>query len=267
MKNIPCNLCNKNRTKVIKKFHSDNVFNRTIVKCVNCGLVYVNPQPQIDVLEKIYQQGAVTNMDDNPTENIMPAKPSNKRISRRINFLKDIKEPGRLLDVGCGTGEFIYYAQKERWNVFGIDISANRSKIAQIRTGIKIHKGTIHDSSYEMNSFDLITLFEVIEHLPDVKATLKKAFQLLKPGGIIAISTPNINSLRRLYQGIKWKGFTDDPNHIFFFNKKTLISMLKSCGFTIKKTLTVKISAVALKWLSHFGLGNEIEIYAQKELK
>jgi len=198
------------------------------------------------------------------SEKIPYSLPVNERIPRRLSLLKKMENPVRLLDVGCGTGEFLYYAKPDGWEGVGVDISSFAAELARKKTKLWIQEGTVVDFPKEMGPFDLITMWEVIEHMPDPETDVKIAWDLLKQNGLVAISTPNLGSLRyRLYKE-RWRGFTDDPKHIFFFDARTLIGLLTKCGFKIKKVLTRKISPVLWRWLVYFGLGNELEIYAQK---
>ncbi len=266
---ISCNLCGKDETKIILKQPNSEYFPRTIVRCLNCGLVYMNPQPEYKELLKIYQENSSEDISSPSPEKVIPEEllypyPPNIRIPLRLSFLKKMMKPGKLLDVGCASGEFLHYAKLAGWEGEGIEPSFVIADITHKKTGLPIYRGTLEDFSEKEEIFDLITMFDVIEHVADPKTDIKRAYQLLKINGMIAISTPNIGCQRYWMQKDKWRGFTESREHIFFFSARTLSDLLIKCGFKIKRRLTRKISPVLWRWLVYFGLGNVLEIYAQK---
>ena len=268
MYHTSCNLCGEDKTKIILKQSNYKYFPRSIVRCLNCGLVYVNPQFNATELRRLYQEDPPEGINDSspsesPVESLLPQS-VNVRIPLRLCLLKRLIKPGRLLDVGCSIGEFLYYAKSSGWQACGVDISSFAVQRASKITGLEIQEGTIADFSERKDTFDLITMWEVIEHLPHPSADIRRAYQLLKPNGLLGISTPNLNSLRHRAHKEKWRGFIEDETHLFFFQAKTLTQLLMKHGFKIKKVLSRKISPVLFRFLVYFGLGNELEVYAQK---
>lgn len=188
----------------------------------------------------------------------------NARILLRLALLKKLTKPGRLLDVGCGIGEFLYYAKIAGWEGTGIEPSSIVADVARKKTGLQIHQGTLEDFLEREEKFDLVTYWDTLEHVPNLTAELRIVCQLLESKGLLAIATPNIGCRRYRLQKERWRGFAESQEHIFFFDTKTLPSLLTKCGFNIKKRLTRKISPVLWRWLVYFGLGNVLEVYAQK---
>ena len=126
---ISCKLCEKDETKVILKQPNAKYFPRTIVRCLNCGLCYINPQPDLEELKRLYQEYHCMDVSSSPLGGSCSGKipyslPVNERIPHRLSLLKKMKKPGRLMDVGCGTGEFLYYAKADGWEGIGVDISS-----------------------------------------------------------------------------------------------------------------------------------------------
>ena len=153
MNHIPCNLCGNNETGLILQQSNHKYFPRTIVRCLSCGLVSVNPQPNPEDLRRVYQE-----QESRPKDICNPQTPKssiecsyiqsvNTRVPLRLRFLKRLLRPGRLLDVGCGTGEFLYYARQFGWEGIGLDISPFAAQRAREVTGLKVHEGTIGDFS------------------------------------------------------------------------------------------------------------------------
>lgn len=138
----------------------------------------------------------------------------------------------RLLDIGCGGGDFLLLAKKAGWDVTGVDTDPKAVTVAQ-KKGIKVFLGGIevlHNDLHD-EEFDYITLSHVIEHVHDPISLLKNCYRLLKKGGGIWIETPNINSLGCKYYGSNWRGL-EVPRHLVLFNRASLESVLKISGFT-----------------------------------
>lgn len=149
---------------------------------------------------------------------------------------------GVLLDIGCGKGFFVKTALENGWYTYGIDISKRATHYANSRLGLNnIKCGNVEEAEYQNNFFDVITIWETIEHLEKPWSMLKVAFNLLKPGGKLFISTPNAGSLYVTILGDKWHGFSDlhFQNHIVYYNPKTLQIACRRIGFTDIRLMTV----------------------------
>jgi len=121
--------------------------------------------------------------------------------------------------------------------VYGIELSEASARFARERLGLQIHTGTVEDARLELASFDLAILDNVLEHLPDPKATLRTVTDLLRPsGGRIYIDTPNFQALEKLFYGSRWGMY--EPDHIHFFSPKTLARLFEECGLTTVVTTT-----------------------------
>jgi len=151
-----------------------------------------------------------------------------------VMYLENIK--GKLLDVGCGSGEFINYMNRSSWETIGIDfdekaVSAARSK------GLNVKLGNLNEQKFPNNNFDAITIAHVIEHIYDPVVLLKECFRILKPGGKLIIATPNNESLGHKYFKENWRGL-EPPRHIHIFSSKSLIRTINKSGFTKFKCFT-----------------------------
>lgn len=196
-----------------------------IVKCKSCDLVYVNPGENINKLLKGYE-----NVID---EEYLETEKYRKILSE--NYLKNIKEfknTGKMLDVGCFAGFFLEIAKKNGFDIYGIEPSIWASELAKKRK-VKIISKSIEDINLPVNNFDVITFWDVIEHLHDPKTAIKKSYNSLKYDGIIALGTPDIESLVAKILG------KNNPYllrmHLIFFSKKTLKKMLEDSGFRVIK--------------------------------
>jgi SAM-dependent methyltransferase len=145
--------------------------------------------------------------------------------------------PGRALDVGCGNCWFLSLIRRHGWDVMGVDTSAAAATAARESFGIRVHVGELEDAPLIERGFDFIHMSHVIEHLPRPLATLRRVADLLRPGGLLYIETPNIDSLSFRWSREYWFGL-DPPRHLWLFSPTTLTLALEKCGFTIDRLTT-----------------------------
>ncbi len=241
-----CNLCGSQYYKVVYSFNGEGDLNGReftykitsdlacvvpfrIVQCLRCGLVYINPQQ-----DKIKIYESYRNMQDVDYSN----EEQGRRISARI-ILKRIaryKRGGRILDIGCATGFLLDEAKKQGWDPHGIELSAWAANIGRDKYNLDIFEGTLESAKFPFNYFDAIVMVDCIEHLPDPKKTLEEVRRILKPNGILCISTPDIESwLSRLLRA-RWWGIKEA--HLYYFSKKTLTNMLDAAGLKAIKCVS-----------------------------
>ncbi|APZ43969.1 class I SAM-dependent methyltransferase [Acidihalobacter ferrooxydans] len=141
--------------------------------------------------------------------------------------------PGRnrLLDVGCGNGEFLAAAQSAGWECVGVDFDLKAVEMARSQ-GIEAHLGALEAQGFKDGCFDAITLCHVIEHVHDPSELLRECSRLLRPNGLLWIATPNANSLVHRWFGANWLAFV--PHHLILFNSTALQQRLESQGFKVK---------------------------------
>lgn len=136
---------------------------------------------------------------------------------------------GRLLDVGCGSGDWLFKMQSLGWEVKGIDFDPEAVAVAADR-GIDVVHGSLEAQHYPDESFDAITLNDVIEHLPDPFATLAECRRILRSGGHLIMVTPNTDSLGHQLFKSAWRGL-EPPRHLYLFCPKSMLGSLKRIGF------------------------------------
>ena len=230
--NYNCCICGVDDTSLI---FQNNGFN--LVKCKICGLIYVNPRLSDGTQLEIYSDKYfnIRNMEDKYSENgndiirVFRKKSFKLELDRLENF--NIKN-GRVLDIGCGEGYFLEVAQEKGWEIYGVEVSEFASKVAEGRLKRKIFNGFLRDAHFPDKYFDLITLFDTIEHLSDPFLELKEINRILKNGGFIYIQTPNIGGLFARLMGKRW--FQIKPEeHIYYFNKKNIRTILEKSEFSI----------------------------------
>lgn len=201
----PCPLCGSREKKTLGKpmkidalfssFNSPYISDATIVSCMRCTLVYVNPFPYFSekLLKKMYSVDNKYFLELNPSlENII----HRVNPARRFEIAKKVskKEIKNYLEIGCGQGYSLQVAQKRGWNVYGQDISPDFAEIAKKRTGLEISVGQLHRNSFPENYFDFVYIDSVLEHVVNPVEYMKYIIGFLSPGGIIYLTLPNENS-------------------------------------------------------------------------
>ena len=192
-----------------------------------------------------------------------------KREADYLRFMTLAHEPvGKLLDVGCGGGRFLNRMKKRGWQVEGIDFDEQATKKATSRYGVKTHSGDLTQCALPANSFDVITMSQTIEHLYDPNAVLIESLRILKPGGLLVMTTPNVKSLGASEFGAFWRGW-EAPRHLHLFSVESLQRLTQRAGFEAIEARTYSAgSAVVyrvsranqqkqtdkLSWLDELGL-------------
>lgn len=209
-------------------------------KCPSCGqLVSSCTKEHYDL----------SNQDWNTEEGTWPSEKDMRRLrkrkSRDINTIFDLlskKSDIRLLDVGCSNGAFISIANSLGVKAEGIDPSEKAVQNG-INKGLNIHAGFLEDLAFPDNTFDAITLYEVIEHASEPMSLLKECHRILKPNGILLVGTGNVDSWTRWIKRSKWDFFDmkHHGGHISFFSLKSLAILASRTGFTVKKARTSSV--------------------------
>lgn len=168
-----------------------------------------------------------------------------KRYNELLDDFEPYRKTGRLLDVGCGIGYFLIEAKKRGWDVYGTEYTDNAIQICNA-AGIKTKQGKLDSSWYEKDSFDIITSFEVIEHINNPLEEIKNIHQVLRKGGLFYFTTPNFNSVERFILKGEYN-VIDYPEHLAYYTKKTINYLLTRNGFKKRRLQTTGISFTRIK--------------------
>lgn len=204
-----------------------------VVRCLNCGQRYVWPVPSDAVLAAIYDpgyyRGGCGSVGFSDYAALTPAR--RHMFGRHLDRIGRLVRPGRVLDVGCATGDFLLVAGERGWEALGVDPSPAREQ-AQA-AGVRMVGRTIDDADVAPHSLDLITFWDVLEHLPDPVASLRRARHLLTPGGLVAATVPNAGSAVARLSGTRWFGYKTAGEHLQFFNPATISRCFTAAGFRV----------------------------------
>lgn len=205
-----------------------------VARCLRCGLVYLNAAPTEDELRRFYSEAYFVGDSDRQGYHDYVAErggilaTARKRL-KAIHHLRPNAK--RLLDVGCALGFFLE-AARETWESSGIDISAYAADYARNRLGLSVTTGTLPDCDLAPGSFDVITMWDVVEHVPDPCALVQKANEVLRREGLLVLSTGDVDSLVARVSGTRWHLF-NVPQHLSFFSKETITRLLERQGFRV----------------------------------
>ena len=193
------------------------------------------PLPHADFLEAIYHdptyyQGAADSIGFHDYESLGPAR--NHMFARHLNRIEAHTRPGRVLDIGCATGDFLKVARNRGWQVLGADPSAARSQVEA--AGIELVGTNVHDVDIDDGTLDAITFWDVLEHVTNPAADLARARKLLRPGGVLALTVPDSANLLARMSGRRWFGFKTAGEHLQFFTHASLRLALETAGFAIR---------------------------------
>jgi 2-polyprenyl-3-methyl-5-hydroxy-6-metoxy-1,4-benzoquinol methylase len=228
---VACGLCGSSERRL--KFQ-DGPF--SVVTCTECDLTYVTPRldPQA-LIDNVYNENYWSSdaAKERGYTNYRSDQPLYLRTyRRRLKVVRrHFQQPGRVLDVGCAAGYFLSVMQGEGWNVTGLEPSdAIRPNAEKLLGPGNVRAGLLGEVDLEPASFELITMWDVIEHIPDPVAAVREVGKLLAPGGKFLIETQNVNSRTAKLLGKRWQHYKH-AEHIYHFNPKTLGIILERAGF------------------------------------
>jgi len=201
-----------------------------VVRCKSCKLVYVNPRPTEDALLDLYgEYHSRDGGDENSWAKLM--RYVFKESASVLEAARNGKGPGRLLDVGCGFGDFVAEMRVRGWRAEGLDPSRRVIGVASGK-GLPVRLGTLESLDPTNGQYDAITLFYVLEHLPDPMEALRKAYDLLAPAGTLLVRVPDTTPIVRMLSPFGFgASLYDIPYHLYDFSPSVLREMLLKAGF------------------------------------
>lgn len=246
-----CPLCQGNKLERhirVKDWRGSNE-EFQLLECQDCHFILTSPRPLDADLGKYY-----------PSEDYVSHTNKAKSLFDKVYFevqkrnladkqkkIQSFKGSGRLLDYGCGAGSFIAHMQNAKWTVEGVELSDQAAKIASERTGVSVKSPKAYYSDNE--AFDVITLWHVLEHLPDLVGRLEVFKLWLKPNGYLFLALPNHRSLDAKVYGDRWAAW-DVPIHLWHFNRSSIGQLAKKFGLEWVDTLPMPFDAYYVSMIS-----------------
>jgi 2-polyprenyl-3-methyl-5-hydroxy-6-metoxy-1,4-benzoquinol methylase len=236
---VPCNLCGADDYCVrirpsVHEFDPHDVLSASggirgtqqIVECRRCGLRYVNPRIRPAWVVAAYSEA----VDQLYAE----AGPGRMETFRRgVKLLEGFcPERGRLVDVGSACGFFVRAAQDAGWDAEGVEPSRWSAEYGRSELGVDIFAGVLREAEFPDESFDAVTMWDVLEHLPDPAAELREVQRILKPGGVLLVNYPNAGSRLARLAGKNWWFYLSV--HLYYFTPRTLTQLVEKNGFVVE---------------------------------
>ncbi len=201
-----------------------------LVRCVRCGLIRLDPRPPQRLVQDHYEQNYEMIAHEVHTDGSSSNRRSQRYQRTKAGRLSQLRPPGRLLDVGCGSGEFLALMRQCEWHVFGVEVTSSGARLARETYGLDVFCGTLAEASFPDEWFDVVTFYGVLDYLPSPRATLCEVHRILAPGGIVVVSSPNMGSLQARAFRAYWYHL-DVPRHTYFYSLTTLKHLLQATGF------------------------------------
>jgi 2-polyprenyl-3-methyl-5-hydroxy-6-metoxy-1,4-benzoquinol methylase len=225
--------------------------------CTICTLAWVgNPPPPEEIMEHYGDQyhSIVSEGKEGGKEDV------SSKWRPAIRAIEKHRSGGAILDMGCSSGNFLRSLSRDRWKPYGIEINTATAERAGNEAGAEVFNGDVLDAEYPPDTFDVVTAFDVLEHMYQPVEVLKKVKTWLKPDGIVFLQVPNILSWEARFFGSYWFGL-DVPRHLFHFSPKSLKTIGRTLGFGDLSVTTVPVSYLEHSfnyvldgWLRKLGL-------------
>jgi SAM-dependent methyltransferase len=210
-------------------------FDVPLVECRRCGLVFVSPRPPREI---VFQRYNPRYFDEEylPAHGVVNGHVDPAFIDARYSPMLALIEryvpaKGRLFEVGVGAGLFLGAAARRGWAVSGIDLSPTAAAFARNRLGLNVTECSAETMPRDVEPFDVVVMFDVIEHFFDPIVVLRTIRSILRQGGILVVATPNYHALSRLALGQQW-AILSPFEHMYYFSEATLRHGLHEAGFT-----------------------------------
>jgi len=229
-----------------------------VFRCHDCKHRWIFPRPGAEELLDIYDDGYFTRGGKYGAFNQQNISLSERHNDLwKLHFVTSHLDEGKLLDVGCATGTFLVDARTHGFDIEGIEPSEAATDAARLQHGLEIRNDSFSSAHFGAQSFDAVTLWDVVEHLPDPVAAISKCNDLLRPGGYLFLTTGDVSSRFARIMGRRWHLLTP-PQHVSFFSRRSLHLLLERCGFQMLQEVypwkMVNLGMVLLKTGEALGL-------------
>ena len=232
------------------KDHTVSKSSFEIVECKNCGFAYTSPRPIESELGKFYESEEYIS-HSNTSKGIVSNLYQRVRkhtLAKKLELINSVGKKGALLDIGCGTGEFLNTMKSGGWETIGIEPSPSARK-----QGVENYNLDVREEkeleNFPPNSFNVITMWHVLEHVPHLLERVQKLKDLLKYDGVLIIAVPNRNSHDAKHYGEYWAAY-DVPRHLYHFRAQDMRTLMGVVGFEVEKILPMKFDSYYVSMLS-----------------
>ncbi len=222
----------------------------TIVKCNKCDFIFVNPRPDVQEIGKYYKSEEYISHSNNKNGllNKVYHIIRKRNHGKKYELISNFKSNGKLLDIGCATGEFLNYVKKNNWETVGIEPDSDAREFAKTAYNLNVQP-EVYLNELKSESFDIITMWHVLEHVHELKERLEQIQRLLVKNGVAIIAVPNAACYDSKIYSEYWAGY-DLPRHIYHFTQETIIKLFERHNFKFEKRVPMKYDAYYISMLS-----------------
>lgn len=229
METTACNLCGADEPRPLYRN-----FGLDLSKCRRCGLIYAGPQRLTREATWERQSDTYFYGEYLPAMGAPDGRPDleslDLRYARYLHWIGPYRRLGTLLEIGIGAGFFLKAAERAGWQVVGVDVMPAGAEYARAQLGLDVRTAAIEDADLPADAYDVVVMLDVLEHLSDPQDVLRRVWSLLRPGGCVAIRTPNTRSVSHWALRGQWS-VMNPGEHLNLFDERTLRAMLGRAGF------------------------------------
>lgn len=253
MKTLPkCPVCDSgDLAKALTAFdHTVSKQHFDISKCNACGFHFTNPQPETNELGKYYESADYISHSDSEAGlvNKIYKRVRSITLKRKLKLVNRVSARGKLLDVGSGTGYFLNTCKQDGWDTTGIEPGKQARELAISRFGLNVlEEEKLNDLI--ANSYDVITMWHVLEHVPFLNERVQELKKLLKPGGTLIVAVPNHTSYDAKHYGENWAAW-DVPRHLWHFSPDDIRRLFEKAQMQVVEILPMNFDAYYVSLLS-----------------
>ncbi len=247
-----CPICLSGQKKLFLSCVDYTVSQKTfeLQECAGCGFVFTSPRPQNSDLGAFYESDEYISHSNTKKGLISRLYQSvrNRTLKQKLQIINSRQAHGSLLDIGCGTGEFLNVVQQNGWKVRGIEPGDKARQAAEENYKLDVRpEEALKQIATE--SMDVITMWHVLEHVPDLKGRLEELNSILKKDGLLIVAVPNRNSHDAAHYGKFWAAY-DVPRHLWHFRPQDIRTLFGNHGFEVKEVLPMKFDSYYVSMLS-----------------
>jgi len=251
---MTCKICESNSVSL--KFNLTE--KHGVYSCSGCSAQFMDPQLNDEEIIRLYSEGYYASWGvSGNSENESAKQMKIATFLLRLELIKQHVASGKIMDIGCATGYFLEAAKTLNYEPFGIELSEYSSGIAKKKFGTEnIFNGKLEDCNFKQKMFNVITMFDLIEHVRSPRETLSKAAELLSDDGVIVITTPDNSSTSNKIMGKRWTHYKQE--HFYYFNIKSLSYVAQQCNLKVvysessKKALNITYLHTQLNVYKHW---------------
>lgn len=247
-----CPVCNQTQFTPFLECKDNTVSRETfqIVQCNSCGFKFTNPRPEPSDLGKYYKSEDYVSHSNTKKGFINSTYQSVRKYTllKKLQLISNYYKTGKILDIGCGTGEFLNTCKSAKWETVGIEPDDDARNMAIKNYGLDVRTEddlqNLHDES-----FHIISMWHVLEHVPELNERVEELKRLIKPNGIIIIAVPNCDSLDAKIYKENWAAY-DVPRHLYHFTPKDMETLFRNHGLKVFRILPMIFDSFYVSMLS-----------------